>query len=514
MMERLRSFFLRPSDVSTIPAGQEVAWAETVLFRAFDDRKYNPDELMGKKGTNIYRKMMVDEQVKAVVKFKRDAITSRSWFFQFDDDVELSDEEQERRIDIYKKMINCVLGSFNDGLNYVMSGMYNGFSMTEIVIDVFEHRSTPYIGFAKLSPKPFDSFKFQVDRLGRIEQTIQELDGEEQTIDLSKFIYYVHNPEYDQHYGQSDLREAYRSWYSKDVIIKLYNSFLERLAGGLIQVSPKEGGTLKVNTPDWKAIKAMVDNIQGAAGVVLPSNMELTLHQPKSTDQFEKAITMHDLQIAKALLVPNLLGVTHQGDTGSFAQADRQLEAFLWTLDSDANRLSDTLNEQLFDPLSILNFADGIGPKFFFEPVSDEKKMQIISTWKELVQAGAAEATDSDEGHIRELLDFPEAGEPIKDPAPVLPGNSPGPGGGVAPGEPGQPETPRSGETVIGEEKRIISNQAFTRALKRVSFTVIDRKSTDLQERHTLSIEASMADMLANLVTRIDDEKLGTPAGS
>ena len=519
MMDQLRRFFLRPSEVAQITdLSKEIAWAESTLFHSIDQTKGNPDELISRKGYDIYRKMMLDEQVKAVVKFKRDAITSRDHFFEFLDDVELSDTEKEERISIYEKMLSGIKGTFSDGLNYIMSSMYQGYSFTEIVLGIFEFKKTPYIGIGNLTTKPYETFSFKTDKFGQIQETIQELDSEHQVIDLSKFIYFVQSPEFDRHYGQSDLREAHRSWISKDAIIKLHHQFLQRMAGGFVEARAKEGTVLKAGSRDYEAIKAIVSNLQSSSGVVLPSGFEMTLHSMAATDAFEKAITMHDLQIAKALLVPNLLGVTHQGDTGSYAQASTQLEAFLWTLDADANRLADALNEQLFDPLSTINFSDGIGPKFKFKPVSDEKKMELIKTWNEMIKAGSVEASDTDEAHIRDLIDFPEKGEPIKKSTPAInPTSIPGmPGDENGEGEDiDAPAGDKSGETIIGEEsRRLVSKAAFTRALKRVSFTVIDRKTAELEVTHTDNIEEQFADMLANSVTVISDDKLGTPAGT
>jgi hypothetical protein len=50
-------------------------------------------------------------------------------------------------------------GSFNDGLNYIMSAMYNGFSLTEKMYEVFDHKEKPYIGINKLNPKPFEKVR-------------------------------------------------------------------------------------------------------------------------------------------------------------------------------------------------------------------------------------------------------------------------------------------------------------------------------------------------------------------
>ncbi|KKK75051.1 hypothetical protein LCGC14_2877630, partial [marine sediment metagenome] len=84
--------------------GQEVAWVDDNIFRNLDFPKFNPDSLIGRKGHGIYRRMMMDEQVKAVVKFRRDAITSRDWFFEIKGD-RISDNEKETRINLANAIV-------------------------------------------------------------------------------------------------------------------------------------------------------------------------------------------------------------------------------------------------------------------------------------------------------------------------------------------------------------------------------------------------------------------------
>ena len=483
----------------------DVAWSESTLYGTSDFQKYNPDNLIGRKGFAIYRKMMLDEQVKAVVKFKRDAITSRDHLFQFPESSPLSDSEKKLRIAIYETMIREAKGSFLDALNFVMSAMYQGFSMTEIVLQLFEHDKLTYIGIEGLKPKPFDTFLFQVDRFGNALEVKQELDGDEQMIDLTKFIYFTHNPEFDEHYGQSELREAYRSWFSKDLIIKFWNMFLERSASGFAWAQPTEGRTLVNGSAEMIELQNMLSRMQSATSMIMPQGIDLNIETPATTDAFDKALTWHDLAIAKSLLVPNLLGVTQQGDTGSYAQSTTQLEAFLWTLDADATRLEEALNEQLFGPLGKLNFADGLSPLFKFKPVSEKKMMTLISTWADMVQKGAATATETDEAHIRKLLDFPDAGEPIaKEPVSVAPiGGSPD----------DLPRAPIGDEETISGEQIRITAASFNRAQKRVSFNVIDRGSENLLNENVVKIEDKNAEMVAEATTRIQEELLGTPAG-
>jgi len=318
MMAQLRSFFKKTPPVinPNIVGAGEVGWSQSQLFNDFP--KYNPDSLIGQKGHKIYRQMMIDEQVKAVVRFKRDAITGREFQFVMpnEDGHGTEGSEGHERIEIYEDMIRQTFGSFVDGMNYILMAMYQGFSITEKLIDTFDFKGKPYLGVRELIPRPFDTFEFKVNIHGSIEKVIQRVDSQEQVIDLNRFVYYVQNPEFDQHYGQSDLREAYRSWYAKDVIIRFYNQFLERFAGGFVIGKPGSGASLIPGTPEYKSMLAAMQNIQTQTSILLPSNIDLEVTRPSTTDQYEKAIALHDLQIAKALLVPNLLGITPQASAG------------------------------------------------------------------------------------------------------------------------------------------------------------------------------------------------------
>jgi hypothetical protein len=95
MMQEFLSLF-RPSKKKKVPVKLgDVAWSESQLYIG-EFPKYNPDDLIGRKGFKIYQNMMLDEQVKAVVKFKRDAITSRDFVFMLDDE-RVGEKEAENR---------------------------------------------------------------------------------------------------------------------------------------------------------------------------------------------------------------------------------------------------------------------------------------------------------------------------------------------------------------------------------------------------------------------------------
>ena len=573
----LRNWFAAPplpqKPAADVPDGAqakatlgETGWSESLVYAKSKWPKYNPDELMGLKGARVYRKMMTDEQVKAVVRFKRDAITGRKWFFEFDakdllaanaeeeaapvggkeesapiigkdkeaapkmrayflapvlpeeqslDDQEsleqpLADdgsleqeeagaltEEQELRIHVFEQIIEQMDGSFFDALNAIMTAVPYGFSMTEKVQKDIAVDGKTWVGIKRLALKPFDTFLFSPDEYGNISKCIQRFEGYEQSIDMERFIHYVQNADVDAQYGQSELREAYRAWFSKDIAIRFWNIFLERYASGFLKIQPKDGIKVTAGSAEHTALVNLLTNLGPKTGVLLPSGVEAELIYPATTDAYEKAIASHDKSIAKALLVPNLMGISEQGQTGSYAQSQTQLEAFMWTLEAETNRLEEILNEHLFRPLGELNFGAGPYPRFCFKPLSEAMKMQIIKTWVELVKAKAVTSTDADEEHIRELLDFPEAGEPLEISAPSAAGvaldpvtgnpmpQKPGATPGNLPPEKKKPigkGDKRPGETVIGAKRIKAEHKAtfLARAVKRVDFAVIDNRGTKI----------------------------------
>jgi len=395
---------------SEAPKTDEVA-VGSLIYGADHFEKYNPDSLVGMKGLLTYKKMSLDEQVKAAAKFRRDAITSRDYTFEMSpaSREKLGEEEAERRVDLFTALTDLAPGTVIDGLNRILSATVYGFSLVEKIYHPIEVQGKTYWGIKALKLRPADTFTFKVDKYDNLLKVIQRTStGEEVEIDPIRFIHFVQNPDIDPHYGQSDLREAYRPWFSKDVVIKLHNMWLERHAGGMRWLQMKEGKTLTVGSPNYTAAQKFLNDIQAGVSMgILPADMTMNQDYPSGAVPFDGAIDKYDLQIARALLVPNLLGVTPAGQTGSYSQSDRQLEAFLWTITTDATRLQDAVNEQLFSELGWYNFGDEHYPRMVFKAVSEEKQHDLVRLWKELVKDGAVSRTQSDEDYIREVLEIP-----------------------------------------------------------------------------------------------------------
>lgn len=399
---------LREKTTPLSQVADDTAFAFPSIVSGFDWPTYNPDELIGRQGHRVYERMMTDEQVKAVVRFRRDAVTGRSWRF---DPPKIEDEEEaRRRVALFEEIVSVYPGTFKTDMDKVALSMQQGVSITEKTFANFESEldGKEWVGIQHLRKKPWYTFYFYVDDYGNLIRMTQQVDGRDIDLDPRKFVIHVKNPDVDEFYGRSELREAYRAWYSKDVTIKFHNLFMERLAGGFIVAKPQGDKRILAGTKEYNDLLAALSNAKSSSAILLPSDVEVELLFPPTTDAYEKAIAIHDKAIAKAMLTPNLLGISEQGNTGSYSQSQTQLEAFLWMLDTEAASLEETLNEQLFKHLGQLNFPDGRAPVFRLEPLSDQQRLEIVKIWKELVAGQVVLSTDEDEDTIRSMLDMPE----------------------------------------------------------------------------------------------------------
>lgn len=391
----------------------EVAYWERSLYAiGASFPRFNPDSLVRHKGLAVYYEMRADEQIKAVMQFKRDAIFGRGWSFTYDYDTDLPDDEQARRMDIFNYLLTkSIEGSFEDGLNLIATGRDYGFSLTEKVFTEVKYKGSTLVGLRMLLLKDPRTFYFITDEYGMLVRCEQWVNGRKQDVDLSKFIHYVHNPEFDRWFGRSDLREAYKAWYIKGRLEDYWALYLERFAGGFMVLTQGADANLTPNTPVYESLKTVLLHLHGATGIMLPKGVTAQLMFPPSgQDPFAAAIEQKNLAIAKAILVPNLLGLSEHSamGRGGTAQAQTQLEAFTWTLNSDARRVESLIDEQLIRDLGDQNFGDGQYPSFRFKPLSEERMKWIVTTWATLTQNKVVVSTEEDEAFIRGLMEMPD----------------------------------------------------------------------------------------------------------
>ena len=363
---------------------------------------YNPDILIGYKGPEIYRKMLRDPQVKAAFSLTVDTIISRKWFFR---DIRPRPEQNTKAlIDFFEYEIEKILrGAWLRVLKSIAMSKAYGFSVNEKIYEVKDYDGSPKWFLTAVKPRPFQTFSFQRDPFGNVSQIFQRVSGLRIALDPRKFIIHVSNAELDTIFGESDLRAVYRPYWEKDIILKLWAIYLERMAGGFAFINLEND----LQPAEYSKLKDIMTNLNGQSGMILPKGAKFDIKMATATMAFETAIADRNLEIAKGLLMPTLLGFSGQQQRGSYAQAQIQLESFFLAIKRQGEEIADTLNEQLFRELAIWNFGEYDPPLFAFDPFTEGDKRAIVDSWTKALTAGAVIVTTQDEMRTRELLGYP-----------------------------------------------------------------------------------------------------------
>lgn len=228
---------------------------------------------------------------------------------------------------------------------------------------------------------------------------------------LEKFALFSYRKEFDNHYGESDLRAAYRFWFLKVNFFRYWGLYLERF-GVPVTIGKSAKATLK--PADQERFKQIVANIQAGMAAVLPQDLEVEFKEAAATrgETFSKAVDACDVRIARAILVPQLVGLAPQGDTGSLARANVEADTFDLVLGGDSRQVEDIINEQVLKPLIRINFGTVEEfPRFVLNPMREEDRKAFVAAWADAVSKQAASSTPETEAHVREMLKFPEITE-------------------------------------------------------------------------------------------------------
>ena len=381
------------------PPQGEIALAQRSFFARLPFEDYDPDYLKYRKGADVYEKMLRDPQVKAVFNLKRDLLVSRAWTFDRPDDT----LKQRRIQEFFEFNINRVLqGAWLDALRGILLSWANGYSVSEKVYKPVVWERLDKWAIHAIKPRPYWTFHFKRDAYGNVTELIQEAGAQRLLLDPRKFIIHLANAELDPIFGVSDLQAAYRAWWEKDNITKFHDIYLERFATGFLWVTQKKPLDATARTD----LQDILKNLSMTTAIMGPEGSEASVVHGPATDAYERAIIQRNQEIAKALGVPSLLGLSEQGRVGSFAQAKIQVDMFFLQLEREGQGLAEALNEGLFGDLARWNFGTEEYPRFGFDPFTEESKRAFVKAWVEAVAGGVVTQTDEDEAKVRTLLGF------------------------------------------------------------------------------------------------------------
>ena len=392
---------------------------------------YNPSWLVTRKGLQIYDAMKRDEQVKAALKFKTDSVLASGW-----EVVSPGDQKEDWEVTRFAKdALDFVPGGWNLALTNILSALAYGFSISERVYDerVLGEWKGKLVLSRVQSIKPH-YIDFLTDEFGVLKGVVQQLTGHSNDpLPPAKFILYAHAREFGNYYGTSDLEAAYRPYWVKDNAYKWLAITLERygMAPLFAMYDPNayQGNMVE-------ELKKIVKNIQSTSMGVIPRSSKDALEfwsqnlNKGSSELFLAGIDRFDQHIARAILVPELLGMSsNTGQTGSLARSQTNAGSFLQViLQLQQSIAGEVMNAQVIPQLCDLNFPSLQSyPVFRFLPMTDEKRLEIITAWASLVGGQVVNKIEDDEVHIRKVLGFPDNENPE-----VLPNPQPPGGGGLS----------------------------------------------------------------------------------
>lgn len=497
-------------------------------WRLSYDFPWNPDPLAPGNNYDVYDEMHNDDQVKSALSIKKDMVVNTGWIVQ-GDNPDVNDF-------VVKTLENINEGtnydhSFDDILRDMLSSYGYGFSLSEPVHSMKDGK----VIYKSLRTRPPHSFLFDLDDYGTLLQIRQVTTKGDLKFKPSTFLHHVYQMEFGNPYGKSDLRAAYNAWKAKKYFTRFFAVYVEKYASPpLVGKYPKTYSSTEIDD-FYNTIKSA----QNATTFAIPDDVMIEFVQTSrdASDVYLRGLDYYNMQIARSILVPDLLGL---GGTetkgGSFALGKEQFKVFLASIKKDRESLERKITMKLVRPLVLANFGD-IPCWFEFKPYTFDDVSTYLDLWIKAVTGRIYKPNDDEINYFRSATGFPEGDiQPAAGP-PTTGGprngnadaaNNPGMGGENMPGQiPGQPGQPGSNEPAkpaqskedqdqAGKEKADITAEkefAFRPlrpAEKKVNFKKIENildKGNDKTVKKSLT---AMRKMYLDLIDQVQSKNLLT----
>ena len=294
------------------------------------------------------------------------------------------------------------------------------------------------------------------------------------------------------------MRAAYRSWFSKDIIVRFWNIYLERFGQPTVIGTYDEG----VSSTAQSDLEAVMQNFQTKYAVKVPEGVKLDLLEAtrRGDAGYDLAVEKHNTMMARALLVPDLLGFS-EVKAGSYALGKKQIEVFIWVLERLRRELQETIvNRQIIKKLMDLNYGDGKDyPEFRFRPLLVEDKNETIKNIVEVMKSGIIPTTKADEDYLREELNLPyrdEQQEPASPSTPVAP---------VAKTDNLPTDDELEGSKMV---KKMAARRQKTEYEKKIDFEAIEKNLDALEYKFGLRIGSTLDKAVEELIAKIIRDKI------
>ncbi len=295
MLERILNRLRRqPEQTAEVGLARRAHWTAGAAFPP-----YNPDDLVRRKGLDVYDQMQTDSQIAASLATKKFAVLSRGWR------VEAASEEpmDARAAELCRFALEEMRGSVLDVLYAVLDALAKGYSICEMNFRLFaDGPHAGRIGLASIRHKDPALFDFRTDEFLNVMALVRlGSDGApERELPVEKFVIYTYMPAYEDPHGRSDLRACYRHWWVKEIVQRFLAVHLERHGSPVVKGTYRRGATRQ----QQEDLLRILEGIRQETAIVVPEDVTVELMEAtlRGDQGYMDAIAYHDRQIAKAIL--------------------------------------------------------------------------------------------------------------------------------------------------------------------------------------------------------------------
>lgn len=468
------------------------------------DFPWNPDSLVRGNNYKIYDEMRNDDQIKAVMSIKKDFVINTGWY------IECAVEEIKDRLTDNLTNLDSQNGfqlSFDEILRDILSAYEYGFSLTEPILQLGLDNLWEY---KTLIVRPPHTFQFEIDEKGTVVEVIQSTSTGDKPLNPQIFLHFAYQQEYGNPYGRSDLKAAHIPWKIKKFTQKFHAIYMEKYASPtLVGKYPNN-----YNTTDIDNFFSKLKTFQQDTVAVVPQDAQIDFvqNQRDASKVYIEALNNCNMQIARALLMPDLMGLSGaETSGGSYSLGKEQFRLFMNTIEKDRLLLEKKFTQRIIQPLVQANWGD-YPAHFKFHPYSQTDEIEMSKIFKDLISTGKIKPTESGVKHIENLLRFPDDSLEVDDtPQPANPFN-PQMGGEKPNGQEIQPkeETPQN-QKVKEELSKMGEVKVFrklTDAEKKLNFTEIANVLNQSDDRIAPKLKSAGKQIYNDLIQQVREKNI------
>lgn len=247
---------------------------------------------------------------------------------------------------------------------------------------------------------------FDIDEFYRVHKLLMTVPGVSQNkpYPVDKFIYWTFNPSYEHPYGHGDFMEAYRAWFIKAEVTKLYAQYLERNAYGGIEVTKYKQG---MTEEQIEKLKTESQKEGPVSKIFLPdgSTFEfIPLASSQMGNAYLDCIKQQNEEMVRAVLGSSLM-VDEGSRVGSKAMAQVHLDTFRIGAMQLSRAIETVVNKSIIEPTIKVNYpGETKFPKFKLpQPSAAEQEMLANRIHASMDR----DVISSDEPWVRSMLGYP-----------------------------------------------------------------------------------------------------------